>query len=103
MPQQPVRSATPLTRPLSLTRLASLRSCTAEPNLGTASTVKVALEGTYNGTDWVVIETILPTDVDYQNQSGDVPSWFRVVPVTEYIRFRIANGGGLTFKIWLAE
>lgn len=71
--------------------------------LGTSSTVKVAVEGSYNGTDWFVIETILPTDVDYQNQTGDVPSWFRVVPVTEYIRFRIANGGGLTFKIWLAE
>lgn len=71
--------------------------------LGTASTVKVALEGTYNGSDWFVIETMLPTDVDYQNQTGDVPSWFRVVPVVPTIRIRFVNGGGLTYKVWLAE
>lgn len=71
--------------------------------LGTSSTVKVALEGTYNDSDWFVIETLLPTDVDYQNQTGDVPSWFRVVPVVPRVRVRFVNGGGLTYKVWLAE
>ena len=72
--------------------------------LGTSSTVKLAVEGSYNGgTDWFVIETLLPTDVDYQNQTGDVPSWFRVIPVVPDMRVRIVNGGGLTYKIWIAE
>lgn len=71
--------------------------------LATSSTVKLAVEGSYNDTDWFVIETLLPTDVDYQNQTGDVPSWFRVIPVTPFLRVRIANGGGLTYKVWISE
>jgi hypothetical protein len=72
--------------------------------LTTSSTVKVALEGSYNsGADWFAIETMAPTDADYVNTTGDVPSWFRVVPVVPDMRVRIVNGGGLTYKIWIAE
>jgi hypothetical protein len=72
--------------------------------LATTSTVKVAVEGSYDGgTTWFVIETMAPTDSDYVNTTGDVPSWFRVIPVVPDMRVRIVNGGGLTYKIWIAE
>jgi len=72
--------------------------------LAASSTVRVAVEGSYNGgTDWFAIETLSPADTDYSATTGDVPSWFRVIPVVPDMRVRIVNGGGLTYKIWISE
>jgi hypothetical protein len=67
-------------------------------------TVAISLEGSYDGgTTWFVLETMLPRDTDYLNQTGDVPSWFRIVAVTPDMRVRVNNGNSRTYQIWIAE
>lgn len=91
-------------------------TCTLEPDafgfiavshsgakFASGDTVAVSLEATHNGTDWFVVETMLPRDTDYLNQTGDAPSWFRIVPVVATMRLRVNNGASRTYKVWISE
>jgi hypothetical protein len=67
-------------------------------------TVAISLEGSYDGgSTWFVVETCLPRNTDYIDQTGDALSWFKIVSVAPTMRVRVNNGNSRTFQIWIAE
>ena len=66
------------------------------------STPAITVEGSFNNTDWVSIETVTPADPEYLEDPVN-NSWVKVVPLMSYMRIRVGSGGSRNYWAWIAE
>jgi hypothetical protein len=68
----------------------------------TGATPVITLEGSFDNTTWVSIESVTPADPEYLEDPVN-NSWVKVVPLMNYMRVRVGSGASRNYWAWISE